>query len=88
MNMGKFSERMSHKILSNVYFLMQILFDEHYRLPAGLKVWFEPVEFTYVDNRDTGQTNVFYFHSVFADGAQGLYICVSGNNPDSSTRKG
>ena len=66
----------------------QVLFEEHYRLPAGLKVWFEPVEFTYVDNPDTGQTNVFYFRSVFADGAQGLYICVSGNNPDSSTRKG
>ena len=66
----------------------QVLFEEHYRLPTGLKVWFEPVEFTYVDNPDTGQTNVFYFRSVFADGAQGLYICVSGDNPDSSTRKG
>lgn len=29
MNMGKFSKRMSHKILSNVYFLMQIFGDSN-----------------------------------------------------------
>lgn len=66
----------------------RLLFEEHYRLPAGLQMWFESVEFTYVNNPDTGRTNVFYFRSVFADGTQGLCICVSGNNPDSSTRKG
>lgn len=66
----------------------QLLFEEHYRIPTGLKMWFEPVEFTYVDNPDAGQTNVFYFRQVFADGTQGLYICVSNNNTDSLTRKG
>lgn len=66
----------------------QLLLEDHYRFPLDLKMWFEPVEFTYVDNPDTGQTNVFYFRQVFADGAQGLYICVSGNKPDSLTRKG
>lgn len=66
----------------------KLLLEENYRLPTGLKMWFEPVEFTYVDNPDTGQTNVFYFRQVFADGTQGLYICVSNNNTDSLTRKG
>lgn len=66
----------------------QLLFEEHYRFPLGLNMCFEPVELTYVDNPDTGQTNMFYFRNVFADGTQGLYICVSDNNLDSPTRKG
>lgn len=66
----------------------QLLFEEHYRIPTGLNMWFEPVEFTYVDNPDTGQTNVFYFRQVFADGTQGMYILVSDNNLGSSIRKG
>lgn len=66
----------------------KLLLEENYRLPAGLKMWFELVEFTYVDNPDTDQANVFYFRNVFADGTHGLYICVSDNNLDSPTRKG
>ena len=65
----------------------QLLFEEHYRIPTGLNMWFEPVEFTYVDNPDTGQTNVFYFRQVFADDTRELCIRVSNNSTDFSERK-
>ena len=66
----------------------KLLLEENYRLPTGLKMWFEPVEFTYVDNPDTDQANVFYFRHVFADDTQGLYMRVSNNSTDFQREKG
>lgn len=66
----------------------KLLFEDHYRIPTGLKMWFEPVEFTYVDKPDTDQANVFYFRHVFADDTQGLYIRVSNNSTDFQREKG
>lgn len=65
----------------------KFLLEESYCPPIGLKMWFEPVEFTYVDNPDTDQANVFYFRHVFADDTRGLYIRVSNNSIDFSERK-
>ena len=65
----------------------KLLFEDHYRIPTGLKMWFEPVEFTYVDKPDTDQANVFYFRHVFADDTRGLCIHVSNNSTDFSERK-
>jgi len=65
----------------------KLLLEDHYRLPVGLKMWFEPVEFTYVDDPDTDQANVFYFRHVFADDTRGLCIRVSNNSIDFSERE-
>jgi hypothetical protein len=65
----------------------KLLLEDHYRLPVGLKMWFEPVEFTYVDKPDTDQANVLYFRHVFADDTRGLCIRVSNNSTDFSERK-
>ena len=65
----------------------KLLFEDHYRIPTGLKMWVEPVEFTYVDKPDTDQANVFYFRHVFADDTRGLCIHVSNNSTDFSERK-